>query len=151
MLVLLVELGSTSGGHFAGIVYGLYLTLSSWVLFHVATGMTFFADKCHLADLNTTPQVLMSYCQSVRRPSAAPFRSTLHLELLRCCSARKKCCDGDILAKMFHRQASGTMYFLRCCDVLAGLSALCSARKHAAVCPSTCNCARDRPGYTSQK
>ena len=49
----------------AGIVYGLYLTLSSWVLFHVATGMTFFADKCHLADLNTTPQVLSAYCQSV--------------------------------------------------------------------------------------
>ncbi len=53
-------------------MYGLYLTLSSWVLFHVATGMTFFADKCHLADLNTTPQVLSAYCQSVRPHSAAP-------------------------------------------------------------------------------
>ncbi len=49
----------------AGIVYGLYLTLSSWVLFHVATAMTFFPDKCHLADLNTTPTVLESYCASV--------------------------------------------------------------------------------------
>ena len=49
----------------AGIVYGLYLTLSSWVLFHVATAMTFFPDKCHLADLNTTPPVLEAYCASV--------------------------------------------------------------------------------------
>ena len=32
----------------AGIVYGLYLTLSSWVLFYVATHMTFFHDSCHL-------------------------------------------------------------------------------------------------------
>jgi hypothetical protein len=46
-------------------VYGLYLTLSSWVLFHVATAMTFFPDKCHLADLNTTPPVLEAYCASV--------------------------------------------------------------------------------------
>lgn len=50
----------------AGIVYGLYLTLSSWVLFHVTTGMTFFADKCGLADLNTTGPRLMEYCSSVR-------------------------------------------------------------------------------------
>ena len=50
----------------AGIVYGLYLTLSSWVLFHVATAMTFFTDKCGLADLNTTGGVLRSYCTSVR-------------------------------------------------------------------------------------
>ncbi len=46
----------------AGIVYGLYLTLSSWVLFYVATHMTFFADKCHLADLNYTNDVLVPYC-----------------------------------------------------------------------------------------
>lgn len=58
-------MGSGVGAACAGIVYGLYLTLSSWVLFHVATGMTFFADKCHLADLNTTPKVLSAYCQSV--------------------------------------------------------------------------------------
>lgn len=53
----------------AGIVYGLYLTLSSWVLFHVATAMTFFTDKCGLADLNTTGGVLRSYCTSVRSAS----------------------------------------------------------------------------------
>ena len=49
----------------AGIVYGLYLTLSSWVLFYVATHMTFFHDSCHLEDLNTTPGNLQAYC-SVR-------------------------------------------------------------------------------------
>ena len=54
----------------AGIVYGLYLTLSSWVLFHVATAMTFFTDKCGLADLNTTGGVLRSYCTSVRPSSS---------------------------------------------------------------------------------
>ena len=59
-------------GHVActGIVYGLYLTLSSWVLFHVATAMTFFPDKCHLADLNTTPPVLEAYCASVSTPKS---------------------------------------------------------------------------------
>ncbi|KAK9905489.1 hypothetical protein WJX75_000844 [Coccomyxa subellipsoidea] len=48
-----------------GIVYGLYLTLSSWVLYYVATHMTFFTDKCHLADLNTTDEVLRPYCQGL--------------------------------------------------------------------------------------
>ncbi len=47
----------------AGIVYGLYLTLSSWVLFYVATHMSFFKDNCNLADLNTTNGVLVPYCQ----------------------------------------------------------------------------------------
>ncbi len=47
----------------AGIVYGLYLTLSSWVLFYVATHMSFFKDKCNLADLNTTDGVLVPYCE----------------------------------------------------------------------------------------
>ena len=47
----------------AGIVYGLYLTLSSWVLYYVATHMTFFSDKCNLADLNTTDKVLRPYCE----------------------------------------------------------------------------------------
>ena len=64
----------------AGIVYGLYLTLSSWVLFHIATAMTFFTDKCGLADLNTTGGVLRSYCTSVRPlklPAASvPIRSS---------------------------------------------------------------------------
>ncbi|CAK0787749.1 hypothetical protein CVIRNUC_010971 [Coccomyxa viridis] len=58
-----------------GIVYGLYLTLSSWVLFHVATAMTFFTDKCGLADLNTTGGVLRSYCTSKFQASDAPLSS----------------------------------------------------------------------------
>ena len=65
--------------HCAGIVYGLYLTLSSWVLFHVATAMTFFTDKCGLADLNTTGGVLRSYCTSVSpcSPQQPPSPITL--------------------------------------------------------------------------
>lgn len=53
---------------FAGIVYGLYLTLSSWVLYYVATHMTFFHDNCHLVDLNTRDEVLVPYC-TVSSPS----------------------------------------------------------------------------------
>lgn len=37
----------------AGIVYGLYLTLSTWILYYVATRMSFFEDSCHLPSLNT--------------------------------------------------------------------------------------------------
>ena len=36
----------------AGIVYGLYLTLSSWILYYVATKMNFFEQSCHLPSLN---------------------------------------------------------------------------------------------------
>ncbi len=48
----------------AGLVYGLYLTLSSWVLFHVATDTTFFTHM-HLADLTTTGDRLRGYCLKV--------------------------------------------------------------------------------------
>jgi hypothetical protein len=53
----------------AGIVYGLYLTLSSWVLFYVATHMSFFHDSCHLQDLNTNYDTLTNVC-TVRCPAA---------------------------------------------------------------------------------
>lgn len=36
----------------AGIVYGLYLTLSTWILYYVATKMNFFEQSCHLPSLN---------------------------------------------------------------------------------------------------
>ena len=36
----------------AGIVYGLYLTLSTWILYYVATKMNFFENSCHLPSLN---------------------------------------------------------------------------------------------------
>ncbi|GAB4823503.1 hypothetical protein N2152v2_010549 [Parachlorella kessleri] len=45
-----------------GIVYGLYLTLSSWVLYYVATHMTFFQDKCHMFSLNTENSQLVPWC-----------------------------------------------------------------------------------------
>lgn len=35
-----------------GIVYGLYLTLTSWVLHHVATKTTWFEDAFNLPSLN---------------------------------------------------------------------------------------------------
>ena len=33
-------------------MYGLYLTLSTWILYYVATKMNFFEDSCHLPSLN---------------------------------------------------------------------------------------------------
>jgi H+-transporting ATPase len=38
----------------SGMAYGLYLTLSSWVLFYVATHMNFFEDKLGMYSLNYT-------------------------------------------------------------------------------------------------
>ena len=49
-------------GACAGITYGLYLTLSSWVLFHVATKTEFFRDRLHLFSLNNREADLTRYC-----------------------------------------------------------------------------------------
>ena len=63
-----------------GIVYGLYLTLSSWILFYVATHTSFFADKLGMHDLQYAPRtVLENYClttgftQSGVTVTPAPF------------------------------------------------------------------------------
>lgn len=45
-----------------GIAYGLYLTLSSWVLYHVATKMTFFEEKCSLFSLDDRYNSLEAWC-----------------------------------------------------------------------------------------
>lgn len=46
-----------------GIIYGLYLTFSSWLLFYVATHTSFFADKIGMHDLRYAPRsVLEDYC-----------------------------------------------------------------------------------------
>ncbi|KIZ00694.1 hypothetical protein MNEG_7267 [Monoraphidium neglectum] len=42
-----------------GIVYGLYLTLSSWVLYHVAAKDTFFQNRIGLFSLNDTWEELL--------------------------------------------------------------------------------------------
>eukprot|EP00879_Flechtneria_rotunda_P000106 GHRR01000160.1.p1 GENE.GHRR01000160.1~~GHRR01000160.1.p1 ORF type:complete len:747 (+),score=230.67 GHRR01000160.1:4862-7102(+) len=48
-----------------GIVYGLYLTLSTWVLYHVAAKTTFFEDRIHLFSLNDTDEVLRPFCNNL--------------------------------------------------------------------------------------
>ncbi|KAK9802623.1 hypothetical protein WJX73_006394 [Symbiochloris irregularis] len=48
----------------SGITYGLYLTLSSWVLFHVATKTEFFPDHIHTFSLNNRAQDLRAYCSA---------------------------------------------------------------------------------------
>ena len=112
-------------GTCAGIVYGLYLTLSSWVLFHVVTGMTFFADKCHLADLNTTGPVLMRYCQSVRLPHAAPRANppsprgglTSWIAAVPVRTAERIGCQQDTQTGIWH---SGMLLLLTCYAPLGG-------------------------------
>lgn len=54
-----------------GIVYGLYLTLSTWALFYVATHTSFFADKIGMHDLRYSPRsVLEEYCATSGIPLA---------------------------------------------------------------------------------
>lgn len=43
-------------------MYGLYLTLSSWVLFHVATKTEFFRDHLNMFSLNNRPADLREFC-----------------------------------------------------------------------------------------
>lgn len=47
-----------------GIVYGLYLTLSSWVFYYVLTHMTFFQDKVKMFSLDSRTESLTSWCQT---------------------------------------------------------------------------------------
>ena len=63
----------------AGIVYGLYLTLSSWVLFYVATHMDFFENRLHMASLNYTNQKLVPYCEGLLNgtPGTDPIINTM--------------------------------------------------------------------------
>lgn len=50
-----------------GIAYGFYLTLSTWVLYHVAVKTTFFESAFGLNSLNDTPQVLLPFCATQLR------------------------------------------------------------------------------------
>ena len=63
-----------------GIVYGLYLTFSSWLLFYIATHTSFFNDKIGMHDLRYAPRsVLENWCINVGIPlsgvKVSPARS----------------------------------------------------------------------------
>lgn len=45
-----------------GIVYGLYLTLSSWVFYYVMTHMDFFEDKIGMFSLNERTEAVTQWC-----------------------------------------------------------------------------------------
>jgi len=47
-----------------GIVYGLYLTLSSWVFYYVLTHMTFFEDKLSMFSLDERENSVTEWCQT---------------------------------------------------------------------------------------
>ncbi len=44
--------GSCIFGYVAGIIYGLFLTLSTWVLFYTATHKNFFENNIGMFSLN---------------------------------------------------------------------------------------------------
>lgn len=46
----------------SGIIYGLYLTLSSWVFFYLMSHMNFFENKCHTFSLRFTENHLRGWC-----------------------------------------------------------------------------------------
>ena len=53
-----------------GIVYGLYLTLSSWCLYYVATHTSFFREKLKMHDLRYKPDsYLAEWCLSDNNPN----------------------------------------------------------------------------------
>ncbi len=54
-----------------GIVYGLYLTLSTWVLFYVATHTSFFTRQIGMNDLRYKPRsYLEDHCRRFAIPKA---------------------------------------------------------------------------------
>lgn len=54
-----------------GIVYGLYLTLSTWVLYYVATHTSFFQRKLKMNDLRYKPRsYLEDHCRRFAIPGA---------------------------------------------------------------------------------
>ena len=48
----------------SGIVYGLYLTLSSWAFFYVMTHTNFFQDQLHMFNLNYETSELEGWCST---------------------------------------------------------------------------------------
>ncbi|WIA14716.1 hypothetical protein OEZ85_003206 [Tetradesmus obliquus] len=55
-----------------GIVYGLYLTLSTWVLYHVASKMTFFESHLHMTPSTTQMQSSSPSAAACWPPEASP-------------------------------------------------------------------------------
>jgi hypothetical protein len=47
----------------AGIVYGIYLALSSWILFYLVAKTTFFTSSIHMFDLEQREATLQRWCQ----------------------------------------------------------------------------------------
>lgn len=71
-----------------GIVYGLYLTLSSWALYYVATHTSFFREHLKMHDLRYKPDsYLAEWCLSDNNPNrnVSPAVSGHGLTVLACC------------------------------------------------------------------
>ncbi|KAK9905068.1 hypothetical protein WJX75_009176 [Coccomyxa subellipsoidea] len=59
-----------------GIVYGLYLTFSTWLLYFVATKTHFFSDSIEMYSLNDENETLVSWCLgTIGAAGLTPFES----------------------------------------------------------------------------
>ena len=78
-----------------GIVYGLYLTLSSWVLYYVATHTSFFREHLKMHDLRYKPDsYLAEWCLSDNNPN----RNVSAPNSKDCCEAWPGVC-GDMVCE----------------------------------------------------
>lgn len=59
-----------------GIVYGLYLALSSWAFFYVMTHTNFFESQLHMYSLNIRTEDVTSWCQSTGLANAGVSASS---------------------------------------------------------------------------
>ncbi|KAI8467454.1 MAG: putative plasma membrane-type proton ATPase [Monoraphidium minutum] len=102
-----------------GIVYGLYLTLSSWVLYHVAAKDQFFQQSIGLFSLNDTDEELIPHCRYIIQEqlgqSVDALASTVYPDipeqgaeatLLEQCLAEQRYVRGAQLRSLIYSQVS---------------------------------------------
>jgi H+-transporting ATPase len=88
----------------AGIVYGLYLTLSSWVLFYVATHTSFFRDKIRMHDLRFAPvSYLEEFCLNTEIPRKTPVRSLRNGKCAFVCCRHCHAVNVDKVSRLYVR------------------------------------------------
>ncbi|GBF93844.1 plasma-membrane proton-efflux P-type ATPase [Raphidocelis subcapitata] len=98
-----------------GIVFGLYLTASSWVLYHVASRNTFFQDRIGLFSLNIASDELVPFCnQLIAAAGADPAAPASKLypgfpgaaSALEQCLAEQRYVRGAQLRSLLYSQVS---------------------------------------------
>lgn len=81
-----------------GIVYGLYLTLSSWVFFYVMTHMTFFEDKLGMFSLDERQASLESWCTTFVQEKGFGVNQTISPDIYELTQAQLDAGYGGVTA-----------------------------------------------------